>query len=521
MKKEIKLNVAISALVLLVVLIATLIELVSSTNALKTSLTTNYLNNNYIYTNKLAEAITYVTSDLQKSMVAMAKLSSYPDFDQNRLDILFESENQHFNSIFITDRNGIIQLMSPRLIEFKDRETVVRVQAGQKIATDIVNQVLSTEKPYISQPYISASGTLLILVAAPVVNGSDVVEGVMAGTIYLQDENTIKTVFGSNKYTDGSFVFAVDRNGRIIYHPNSNRIFEDVNQYGTVKKVLSGESCYDKVKDEEGTEYFAGYSFIENMEWGVILLTPTSILKEPLFNLVNKIMAQSMLILFFLLLAAAFFVKRLTNPLTKLATYSERLILNKKISNDNDELNINSKIYEINQLDRQLKIQLLKLNQEIQLDGLTGVANRKTFDARIAEWTEQQQPFSLIMLDIDNFKNINDTYGHLIGDEVIQFLATILNSFTEEGELCFRYGGEEFGLLLKEKNETEAAVIAEQFRLKIASMQTPTGKPITVSVGITALKENDDTPKTIIERADKALYQSKQGGENRVTVYGD
>ncbi|PYF08448.1 sensor domain-containing diguanylate cyclase [Ureibacillus chungkukjangi] len=518
MKKEIKLNVAISILVVIAVMIATVIELVSSTNALKNSLATNYLESNYNYSNKIAEGIQYVTIDLQHTIIAMAELSKSPHFDQNQLDILKESENGHFNSIFITDENGVIQLMSPETIDFKERETSVIIQAGRKINPDVVEKSLTTKKPFITEPYITTSGTVLILITAPLLNKHGIFEGMMVGTIYLENENAIKTVLSSNKYNDGSFVYAVDQNGRIICHPDTNKVYENVSGNSIVKAVRGGESGY-QVTDEAGNEYFAGYSYIENLGWGVILLTPTSIIHGPLNNLVFKIITQSTLILLIILVIAMFLVKQLTKPLTRLAEYSERLITTNKLNHPNDELIINSNIYEINQLYRRMRIQLLKLNQEIQLDGLTGVANRKAFDIVINEWMEQKQPFSLVMLDIDNFKQINDTYGHLVGDDVLKFLTSILISFSREGDLCFRYGGEEFGILLKGKEAEKARSMAEHFRLKIASTESPTGKPITVSLGLTAHQPNDDTPKAIIERADKALYQSKQAGKNRVTVY--
>ncbi|MDI7742465.1 sensor domain-containing diguanylate cyclase [Lysinibacillus fusiformis] len=520
MKKEIKLNVAISILVILVVIGSTMIDMVSSTNALRTSLKTNYLQNNYNYTNKLAEGVQYVTSDLQQSIIAVAELSRSMNFDQNQLDILYKSENGHFNSIFKTDTDGTIKLISPKVIEIQDEESAFIVEAGRKIDANIVKRALTTKEPFISQPYISASGTLLMLVTAPILNENGLFEGVMAGTIYLEEGNPISNVFNSDKYLDGSYIYAVDQSGKIAYHSDGEHLFEDFSENPIVKAINRGKSGYEEITDADGEEYLAGYSYIENLEWGVVLLTPSTILHEPLNHLIRKIVTQSLAVLIVLLIIATFLVKRLTYPLTQLAEYSERVISNKKLNNPNDGLTINSKIYEINQLYRQLRIQLLKLSQEIQLDGLTGLANRKAFDTVIKEWTQKREPFALAMLDIDNFKSINDTYGHLVGDDVIKFLASILISFSrEEEDLSFRYGGEEFGLLLKGKSELNAAVIMEQFRVKMANMQSPTGKPITVSVGVTSLQVNDETPETIINRADKALYQSKQAGKNRVTVY--
>lgn len=160
------------------------------------------------------------------------------------------------------------------------------------------------------------------------------------------------------------------------------------------------------------------------------------------------------------------------------------------------------------------------LCDEVQIDGLTGLKNRKMFDQVIVEWFDQKVPFSLILIDIDHFKNVNDTYGHLTGDEVIKHLAEHLKAITNEKILCFRYGGEEFGLLIREVHEDEVYSIAEHLRLIVEEGQGPTGGPVTISLGISNYQTDDDSPTPIIERADTALYKSKLNGRNRTTVFG-
>jgi diguanylate cyclase (GGDEF)-like protein len=160
------------------------------------------------------------------------------------------------------------------------------------------------------------------------------------------------------------------------------------------------------------------------------------------------------------------------------------------------------------------------LCDEVQIDGLTGLKNRKMFDQVIVEWFDQKVPFSLVLIDIDHFKNVNDTYGHLTGDEVIKHLAEHLKAITNDKTLCFRYGGEEFGLLIREVNVDEVYSIAECLRLIVVEGQGPTGVPVTISLGISNYQTDDDSPTPIIERADTALYQSKLNGRNRTTVFG-
>lgn len=516
MKKEIKLNVAISLLVILVVFLATLINLFSSTNALRQSLTDNYLESNNNYSLKLAEATDYIVDNLQLSIVTMANLASETEFTQKHLDIIFESEKIHFNSVFVTDQDGVIQLISPNIIEFEDN---VIVKAGTVIDSKIVNRASTEGKPFISEAYKTTSGTLLFLVTAPIFDEHENFKGVTVGTVYLEDKNVINIALGKHGHNDGSFVYAVDHDGHIIYHPDEEKIFEDVSNDPIVQKLASGESGFEKVKGEEGQEYFAGFTYINNLGWGIISLTPTTTISEPMNNLLVVIITRTITMLVLLLLIATFLVKRLTKPLTQLAEYSEKSILNKELNNPIELKDINSHIYEINQLNRQVKSHLMMLNKEIQLDGLTGLANRRAFDATISEKIESKQPFSLILFDIDNFKQVNDTYGHLVGDDVIKYLASIISDLTQKEDFCFRYGGEEFGILVDGKNESDAWNIAEQVRRKVSETISPTGQPITISLGISSFNGSDVYASTVIDRADKALYESKKNGKNRTTIF--
>ncbi|MEL4026302.1 sensor domain-containing diguanylate cyclase [Lysinibacillus endophyticus] len=516
MKKVLKLNVVINILVILVVFFATVIHLYSSMDALRTSLTNNYLESNHNYATKLAEEVDYITDELQKRIIAIANLSSSSDFrQQSNLDTLFYSENDHFNSIFFTDTNGVIQLISPSVINTPDN---ISVRAGTKIDSEIMKRALTEKKPFISEVYKTKSGTLFFLVTAPVFNEQREHIGVMVGTVYLEDQNAIKIALGTHGYDDGFYVFAVDKKGHIISHPNISRIYADISDNPIMKILKQGKSGFDKVTKGD-KEYFAGYTTTKNLGWGIVSLTPASAINKPINELLVKSITSSLTTLIILLIIATLLVRSITKPLTELALYSEKSILNRKIDIGKDDINIQSHIYEINQLYRQVKSHLVMLKKEVQLDGLTGLANRRTFDEIIKDWINKRQSFSIIFLDIDNFKKVNDTYGHLVGDDVLRYLSATINNFSSEDDLSFRYGGEEFGILLKNKSEDEAYKIAEQLRRKIEQTASPTGKPITVSLGVTSLKEMDNHPKTIIERADFALYKSKKAGKNRTTLY--
>ncbi len=189
---------------------------------------------------------------------------------------------------------------------------------------------------------------------------------------------------------------------------------------------------------------------------------------------------------------------------------------------------IKSNIYEVKQLYQSIDLAFQKIkhhiNQldiEIQTDALTGLANRRTFDLVINDQIHNGTSFSLIMLDIDFFKKVNDTFGHLLGDDVLRFLARTMQELSRESDLCFRYGGEEFAIIVPYGDCETAIDIAERLRMNIESTASPTGEAITISLGISIYPKHGQDVKEIISAADEALYISKSTGRNKTTFYSE
>ncbi|WP_297797340.1 diguanylate cyclase [uncultured Marinobacter sp.] len=163
-------------------------------------------------------------------------------------------------------------------------------------------------------------------------------------------------------------------------------------------------------------------------------------------------------------------------------------------------------------------------------DGLTQVANRRRFDERLAvEWNRacrQQDSLSLLMLDIDHFKRVNDRFGHLVGDDCLVSIAGLCaNEIQRSGDLLARYGGEEFSVLLPATSGQGARSVAERLRTVIADNPVYPGDGtgpvnLTVSVGVaTMTPDSGSEPEALIRRADEALYQAKESGRNRVVEW--
>ena len=149
-------------------------------------------------------------------------------------------------------------------------------------------------------------------------------------------------------------------------------------------------------------------------------------------------------------------------------------------------------------------------------DHLTGLPNRAAYESRLAEELNKRQrtrkPMSLIVCDIDHFKSINDTFGHLAGDKVLQLLSGVMRKNVASDDLVVRYGGEEFVILLPGRSGDDALNIAEKLRLKIEACPFNfSGKPLTVTMSFGVSEFHAlEAPETVFERADKALYDAKK-----------
>ncbi|ARF18047.1 diguanylate cyclase [Sporosarcina ureae] len=166
---------------------------------------------------------------------------------------------------------------------------------------------------------------------------------------------------------------------------------------------------------------------------------------------------------------------------------------------------------------------LLALNETLQemaiTDGLTGLGNRHYLQESLSTYfmkpDEQTCPLSFLLIDIDFFKKVNDTYGHLTGDSILQKLGQVFREESREKDVAARYGGEEFALVLPATEKVEALEIAERIRCRIENADWNT-YGVTVSIGV-ATKVPGDTENSLQSRADRALYCSKDNGRNQTT----
>jgi diguanylate cyclase (GGDEF)-like protein len=194
-------------------------------------------------------------------------------------------------------------------------------------------------------------------------------------------------------------------------------------------------------------------------------------------------------------------------------------------------LQLRQEIQQREQAEAKLQQANLELRQIANTDSLTQIANRRCFDQTLKhEWQRlkrEQHPLSLILCDIDYFKNYNDRYGHPAGDVCLQRVAQIIaNCINRSADLVARYGGEEFAILLPNTHQNGALTVVESIRAELAALQIPhptsaVANHITLSAGIACfLPTQTSSYQALIAAADAALYQAKQQGRDRIVFYG-
>jgi len=190
-------------------------------------------------------------------------------------------------------------------------------------------------------------------------------------------------------------------------------------------------------------------------------------------------------------------------------------------------------IRETNLLERLLSLLIYPLRNSLlynkaiaqaRKDPLTEICNRaafdEAFDKELSSYRRHQNDFSMMIIDIDHFKAVNDTYGHIAGDKVLKSVAEVIQNTIRRSDEVFRYGGEEFVVILSNTNQGGARFIAERVKKQIEKLVVKINVDIqvTASIGISSSEVLDDSSE-ILERADKALYQAKDLGRNRVISY--
>jgi diguanylate cyclase (GGDEF)-like protein len=265
------------------------------------------------------------------------------------------------------------------------------------------------------------------------------------------------------------------------------------------------------------------------LTWSIAVRQPLQTALQPARLLFYKLLILGVFAALVFGLVAYYLALYLSRPIEQLA-HSARQVQNKQTG---VQFALQHPVQEIAQLGQSIEAMtqsLLAKERELQQanasleathDALTGVYNRRRFDEKLTEYTllfrRTGRPFSLLLIDADHFKRINDTHGHAVGDAVLQQLAQLIQASVRTTDFIARYGGEEFAVLLPEIATPDTPeVVAEKIRAAIASADFPGIEQVTVSIGIGLADPADNSHAALLKRADQQLYQAKANGRNRV-----
>jgi len=233
----------------------------------------------------------------------------------------------------------------------------------------------------------------------------------------------------------------------------------------------------------------------------------------------KKLLWPLLLMLVIVFIVVWWFALKITSPLRKMAKSGQvnyDICYLKSVDGWYVEAS-NLKNVMINSIaDSQSKIE--ELTDQLKLDSLTGIPNRRSMDQVLNNLIAEKVPHAILLIDLDDFKKVNDTYGHTVGDEVLKAFANKMKESVHRQGSCFRYGGEEFLVVLPYTAIEDAVKLAEELRLKQALAENSIGRPVTLSAGITVFTSFIRDPNQLIAIADQALYEAKQSGRNCIRV---
>ena len=483
----------------------------------KRSLTNNTLELNRITANELSRTTQTIIQSMQDTLKAVSNRLSQGQWDarsiQDQIDFLRTSV-PYFNSVVLVDKSGVVTSTSPEALNVK----------GTKLKSEQSRQALEQRKPLISAPYKAVTGRMIVMASYPVYRSGEYA-GFLAGSIYLQESNVFQKVLGQQSVNEnGSYYYVVDSSGKLIFHPDKSRVGEDVSSNPAVASIMKGNGGEMAVKNTKGRHFLAGFSVVPVVGWGIISQTPAANVESSVGEVVWRMALISAPLTILLLLLVVLVANRLASPLNRLASIASKL--NRGEASAEAIPEVKHWNYEANELYRAVSGAFRMLNKRAEdfsnqahTDTLTGLTNRRLMDAIVEQWVGQGVPFSVIMLDLDRFKSVNDTYGHQKGDEVLRFLADLMRAEKRDSDYCCRYGGEEFTILMPYASEQQASELAERIRKRTESTISPTGKAMTLSLGISTFPLRAGDAESLFKQADDALYQAKESGRNRTVVY--
>lgn len=465
-----------------------------------------------------ATSTLFLTINERAASNVKEQLVAYFDKIEKLLKTISVSDEFKNNQVLLNELHAIIPELDVLLII--NRQGDVVLSSGTR-STNLQANLSQREyfqqairgETFISDVFTGRGGNQVISIATPLLeNGA--ITGVVVGVVRLHG-NILASLFDDKAFGQGGFISIVDNQGTIVYHKDNARI----GQKGLLFAQLQGLSGSAVLQYDSDGEYYLGYSCVPGLNWTVIVSTPAAEMTQLRNSMIYKALAISLLVVLVIIAIGTYTVRRYTGPLDRLLQAFSTLSKGdyKKIDPAGYTTEFATMIQVYNDTVKKLEEVHTNLKVAADVDGLTGLYNRRAFDRLLETISGEMQAHSLetlgiMLLDIDYFKQINDAKGHMIGDEVLKEFAEIITGVAGSRS-AFRFGGDEFAVILRNSSGQTICRLAEEIRSRCE--QSPFG--YTVSIGIAVYPGHADSIDKLLELADQALYSSK-AGKNKVTV---
>ena len=479
-------------------------------------LTQQTLESNRVYAAKLAESTASLLTEASQQLAYSADVLG-PVFEQPQ-QLAAEAERLKrqtdiFNSTYIVRADRTLLAIFPSTLR----------PTGTPLDSQGAKEAQEKRQPLVSAPFISATGRLVIMISQPIRNAAGDYLGYVGGSIYLKEKSILNTLLGEHYHRDGSYIYVVDRNGYLLYHHDPERLGEMVRGNPAVDAVIAGQTGSQRLINSRGIDMLAGYAPVASTGWGIVAQRPVSATLAALDDLMLGTLRNAVPLTLLTLLGIWWLSRKIALPLCQLANNARQM---DSQAAGEQLARINAWYFEAAQLKRamlaglaQLNRKIGKLNLDSITDPLTGLLNRRGMQIPLEQWQAGNHPFAVIAIDIDHFKQVNDQFGHDVGDQLLRQLAQLIRQVSRSDDVLCRSGGEEFTILLPGTTLANACAIAERLRQCVADSPSPNGTPMTISLGVAHCPDSGSVESSL-KQADRALYAAKHQGRNRVVTAG-
>lgn len=499
---------------LLILFVTLLISFIAAYQVQRQSLLDNAFEANRAYAEKVASSVDDFIYGAQRTLEYSAQLISG---SLDNADLLRDEsrrllgQDDSFGSVIIMDMTGKILWTMPEGLGL----------VGAVTESPESHEALQAQGPMVSNVFKSVRGKTVVFITAPIKSKTGESLGLIGGAIYVEEHGTLHTLAQDHFSRDGTTTFIIDRRGILIHHPNRARVGSLVDKNdAVVYGALNGESGNAQLTDLDGIKMVSGYAKIPQAGWLVVSERSRASTLAALDELIWKMLLSVVPFAIFSIIAIWWLSHLISRPLRLLAQGAAGADNLENMAKVNG---VRGWYREAAYIKRELQKgmgamqeTILHLNTQAQTDTLTGLANRRAKREAIKKMEDAGQQFSIILLDVDFFKSINDVYGHETGDATLTHLARLLVQCSREGDIVCRTGGEEFILLLPRTPLAEAASMGERLRKLVADTEISGVGHITVSLGVASWPASGRKAADAIKKADQLMYRAKQAGRNRL-----